>query len=106
MLIEAEAHPYPLSQTWQIRSPMDGIAQPGVGFFSTSSDLNIPSGWDVPMAFTFGNSTTPPAPYRVQLFVNGFQFGKYINHIGPETSYPVPQGILNYNGTNWLALTL
>jgi hypothetical protein len=40
------------------------------------------------------------------LFVNGYQFGKYINHIGPQTSFPVPEGILNYHGENWVALTL
>ncbi|KAJ9611262.1 hypothetical protein H2200_004445 [Cladophialophora chaetospira] len=98
--------PNPPSQTWESRSPLEGIDQPGVGFFSTSFDLDIPTGWDVPMSFKFGNTTTPPVPYRVQLFVNGYQFGKYINHIGPQMSYPVPQGILNYNGTNWLSLTL
>ncbi|OCT47613.1 putative beta-galactosidase A [Cladophialophora carrionii] len=98
--------PSPPSQSWENRSPMDGIPEPGVGFFSTSFDLNIPTGWDFPMSFVFGNDTKPPVPYRAQLFVNGFQFGKYVNHIGPQTRYPVPQGILNYNGTNWLALTL
>jgi beta-galactosidase len=98
--------PSPPSQSWESRSPMEGTTQPGVGFFSTSFDLSIPSGWDVPMSFVFGNGTKPPVPYRAQLFVNGFQFGKYINHIGPQTRYPVPQGILDYNGTNWLGLTL
>jgi len=98
--------PNPPSQAWESRSPMDGITQPGVGFFSTSFDLDIPTNWDIPMSFTFGNATTPPVPYRVQLFVNGYQFGEYISHIGPQASYPVPQGILNFNGTNWLALTL
>jgi hypothetical protein len=98
--------PNPPTQSWQSLSLMQGLTQPGIGFFSTSFDLNIPSGWDIPMSFVFGNATSPPVPYRVQLFVNGYQFGKYVNHIGPQTSYPVPQGILNYNGTNWLALTL
>ncbi|KAI1622657.1 beta-galactosidase A [Exophiala viscosa] len=98
--------PNPPSQNWTSRTPYVGISQPGVGFFSTQFDLNIPSGWDVPMSFSFSNITQPPAEYRVQLFVNGFQYGKYINHIGPQTSYPVPPGVLNYQGTNWLALTL
>lgn len=98
--------PNPPSQTWESLSPLEGMTQPGVGFFSTSFDLDIPTGWDIPMSFNFGNATTPPVPYRAQLFVNGFQFGEYVNHIGPQTSYPVPRGILNYSGTNWLALTL
>lgn len=29
-----------------------------------------------------------------------------VNHIGPQLSYPVPEGILNYNGSNYLALTI
>jgi beta-galactosidase len=40
------------------------------------------------------------------LYVNGYQYGKYVNNIGPQTSFPVPEGILNYHGTNWLALSL
>lgn len=27
-----------------------------------------------------------------------------LNHIGPQFSYPVPEGILNFNGNNYLAL--
>lgn len=38
--------------------------------------------------------------------MNGYQFGKYVNHIGPQTSFPVPEGILNYHGENWVAMTL
>ena len=29
-----------------------------------------------------------------------------VNHIGPQFRYPVPEGILNYHGNNYLALTL
>lgn len=28
------------------------------------------------------------ADYRAQLWVNGYQFGKYINNIGPQFSFP------------------
>lgn len=66
----------------------------------------MPQGWDIPLYFNFGNSTSPPPAYRAQLFVNGYQYGKYVSNIGPQTSYPVPEGILNYQGTNWLALSL
>ncbi|CDM28960.1 Galactose-binding domain-like [Penicillium roqueforti FM164] len=34
--------------------------------------------------------------YRCQLFVNGYQFGKYINHVGPQTAFPIPGGIINH----------
>lgn len=29
-----------------------------------------------------------------------------MNNIGPQVSFPVPEGILNYDGQNYLALTL
>jgi hypothetical protein len=29
-----------------------------------------------------------------------------VNHVGPQTSFPVPQGILNYQGTNTLGVSL
>lgn len=29
-----------------------------------------------------------------------------MNHIGPQLRYPVPEGILNYSGKNYIALTL
>lgn len=31
---------------------------------------------------------------------------KIVNNIGPQTLFPVPQGILNYHGANYLALSL
>lgn len=29
-----------------------------------------------------------------------------VNNLGPQTSFPVPQGILNYSGINYVAITL
>ncbi|KAJ4353285.1 uncharacterized protein N0V89_005012 [Didymosphaeria variabile] len=81
-----------------------GIAKPGVGFFGAEFELDIPGGWDVPLSFTFTNSTT--TAHRVLLYVNGWQYGKYVNNIGPQTVFPVPQGILDYNGTNYLGVAV
>ena len=66
-------------------------------------------GYDIPLSFVFANTTgvnNQTLNYRAQLYVNGYQFGKYVNNIGPQTSYPVPEGILVYNGTNYAALSL
>ncbi|KAI1156026.1 glycoside hydrolase family 35 protein [Nemania diffusa] len=99
--------PAPPSEGWESASPIkDGIKGAGVMFYAASFDLNIPSGYDVPLSFVFANSTGAPANYRVQLYVNGWQFGKYINNLGPQTSFPVPEGVLNYSGENYLGLTL
>ncbi|PLB53681.1 beta-galactosidase [Aspergillus steynii IBT 23096] len=99
------------TETWVRKSPVnDGLPGPGVGFFATSFDLHIPTGYDVPISIVFANTTmantSTPAKFRSEIYVNGWQFGKYINHIGPQTRYPVPEGILNYDGNNYLAITL
>ncbi|KAJ7367956.1 galactose-binding domain-like protein [Mycena albidolilacea] len=90
---------------WAVGALTQGIAHAGVAFYRTSFTLNIPAGVDYPLALVLINSTTNPH-FRAQLYVNGWQFGKYVNHIGPQTSFPVPQGILNYNGVNTLGVSL
>lgn len=73
--------PAPPSEAWETRSPVsEGVEGVGIGLFATSFDLDIPGGWDVPLSFVFANQTSDdgaPGDYRVQLFVNGYQFGKY-----------------------------
>ncbi|RAQ71831.1 beta-galactosidase [Aspergillus flavus] len=103
--------PQPPSDTWETRSPFTkGIEKPGVGFFTTSFPLNLPKGYDIPLRFVFAfNGSTNVVHtrnYRCQLYVNGFQFGKFVNNLGPQTDFPVPEGILNYNGNNHIAVTL
>lgn len=126
--------PSPPSSSWSSGSPLQGIKSAGVGFWTSTFKLDLPKGYDVPLAFNFGNSTTTngTSDYRVQLWVNGWQFGKYVNNVGPQTNFPVPQGmsfpfflphshpsymhkvtnphfsagILNYNGQNTLAIEL
>jgi hypothetical protein len=76
----------------------------------------MPRGYDIPLAFSFGNSTNgvqDAAPtdgevprYRAQLYVNGYQYGKYVHNIGPQDVFPVPEGIWNYHGRNYVALSL
>ena len=69
--------PAPPTDSWKRGSPLKGIKKAGIALYSASFDLDVPEGYDVPMSFVFGNSTTSPQPYRAQLYVNGWQFGKY-----------------------------
>jgi beta-galactosidase len=75
--------PNPPSQDCKTSNPIsDGIQTAGVGFYTTTFELNVPVGWDIPMNFVFNSSTSQNLErtggnYRVQFFVNGFQFGKY-----------------------------
>ena len=69
--------PEPPIDDWALASPFDdGVQGAGVGFFTTTFTLDVPDGYDVPLSFVFAN-TTAAANYRVQLFVNGWQFGKF-----------------------------
>ncbi|KAH7111200.1 beta-galactosidase [Dactylonectria macrodidyma] len=98
------------TKKWKSQSPFDGVSGPGVAFFATSLPLDLPAGYDIPISLVFTNSTntksSAPANFRAQIFVNGWQFGKYINNIGPQLSYPIPEGILDHNGINHLSITL
>jgi hypothetical protein len=86
--------------------------QPGVGFFVTTFDLRIPEYLDVPISFVFDNIEQP---YRAYLFVNGWMMGKRAANLGcvlanpyvllahwqysPQYRFPVPEGILDFNGS-------
>ena len=36
---------------------MTGITEAGIAFYSTSFDLALPSGYDIPLSFVFANTT-------------------------------------------------
>ncbi|KAI1503315.1 glycoside hydrolase superfamily [Biscogniauxia marginata] len=107
----AERHGYhlpsPPSDEWASSTPFDGIDKASVAFYSAPLDLDLPSDeWDIPLAFAFSNDTAVSGNYRAQLYVNGWQFGKLSSSIGPQTVFPVPEGILDYHGTNWIGLSV
>ncbi|KAF8476249.1 hypothetical protein BDZ91DRAFT_758728 [Kalaharituber pfeilii] len=85
--------------SWKRGNPLDGMKGPGIHFYSTTFELNIPSGLDVPISFNFANNTVP-VNFQAQLYVNGHQFGKYASNLGSQISFQVPEGILNHRGTN------
>ncbi|KAL4081114.1 glycoside hydrolase family 35 protein [Scleroderma citrinum] len=90
---------------WTARDISQGLpsSSAGVGFFVTTFNLSIPEYLDVPMSFTFDQSSQP---YRALLFVNGWMMGKRVANLGPQYDFPVQQGILNYNGVNTVAVAL
>ncbi|KAL7931063.1 glycoside hydrolase family 35 protein [Trichoderma chlorosporum] len=98
--------PSPPLRAFSRGSPYKGISHAGIAYYAAKLRLDIPADkYDVPLSFVFDN-TTSAAPYRALLYVNGFQYGKYVSSIGPQTEFPVPEGILNYNGDNWIGVAL
>lgn len=86
--------PYPPNRNWAVGNPEKGISEAGVAFYQADFKLDLPDNYDIPLSFAFGNTTVNegvPA-YRAQLWINGYQFGKYVNNVGPQTKFPVPEG--------------
>ncbi|KAF8159357.1 glycoside hydrolase family 35 protein [Crassisporium funariophilum] len=93
--------------TWSTGTPLTGggVKGAGVNFYRTTFNLSIPDGIDMPIRL----SITPSAitsNFRAQIYLNGWQVGKYINNIGPQTLFVLPASILRRHSTNTLALSL
>ncbi|KAJ7290717.1 glycoside hydrolase superfamily [Mycena rebaudengoi] len=89
---------------WNNTRLSTGLSRAGVRYFRTTFDLDVPDRYDVKMSFNF-----PPygeGTYRVFLYVNGWNMGRYVANLGPQSHFPVPAGILDYNGTNTVVLAV
>ncbi|KAK7409212.1 hypothetical protein QQX98_008588 [Neonectria punicea] len=107
----AERHGYtapnpPLTEAGFVSgSPFNSSRGPGVQYHVAKLNLDLPPDkWDIPLQFTFKNQTETAGNYRSLLFVNGWQFGKYVSNVGPQSTFPVPEGIMDYNGEDWIGL--
>jgi beta-galactosidase GanA len=77
---------------------------PGVSWYRTTADLDLPRGQDTSLGLTITDD--PARQYRALLFVNGWQLGQYVNYLGPQHSFPIPNGVLNPNGHNTIAVAV
>lgn len=77
---------------------------PGVSWYRTDAKLDLPHGQDTSLGLTFTDD--PARKYRATIFVNGWQVGNYVNYLGPQHTFPVPNGILNPNGHNSIAIAV
>lgn len=80
----------------------------GTYWLRTSFDLDLPKGHDVQLGLAFGDTTKPRSERenRALIFVNGWNMGQFIAHIGPQRTFVIPPGILNPNGQNTIALAV
>ncbi|KAJ5131389.1 Glycoside hydrolase family 35 [Penicillium bovifimosum] len=77
-----------------------------VRFFRTTVPLDLPRGMDISISFVLSTPRDSTKHYRAQLFVNGYQYGRYNPHVGNQVVFPVPVGILDYKGVNTLGLAV
>ena len=104
---------YP-ARDWQPVSLPDSWASrglpPGIGWYRTTFNLDLPRQSYVPVAVQIGGPGPGPgagdANYRAFIFVNGWLMGQYDNQLGPQHRFYLPAGILNQNGTNTLAVAV
>jgi beta-galactosidase GanA len=99
---------------WQLPAYDDGdwvpVAFPytetrqGVAWYRTSFRLAIPHDVDASLGLTFTDD--PARAYRVQIFLNGWNLGQYINDVGPQHTFVLPAGVLDPHGRNTLALAV
>lgn len=90
---------------WDDSTPYTGLNASGVRFYVTTFDLALDADLDVPLGLSL-SAVDPSTPARIMFWVNGYQYGKYEPHIGPQTVFPFPPGVVNNQGTNYLALSL
>ena len=80
----------------------------GTQWHRTTFRLDVPKGHDASIGLTIGDPETPRSPvsYRALIFLNGWNMGQFIAHIGPQRTFVLPNGILNPNGENTLAIAV
>jgi beta-galactosidase GanA len=92
-------------RSWsRIASPTAGSLAPGITWYRDTFRLDLPRGQDVSVGLRFGGDTT--RPYRVLIFLNGWNIGKYVNNVGPQRDFVLPAGMLHEHGENTLALAV
>lgn len=93
-----------VDSAWNSSSPSTGFDGAGIYFYRTVFPLDVPANVDASFAFVLNALTSKQI--RVQLFVNGYQYGRFNPYVGNEKKFPVPPGILNYGGDNVVGLSV
>jgi beta-galactosidase GanA len=99
---------------WHLPGPADGGWTPvsfprsdreqGVTWYRTTFRLAVDPRVDASVGLVLDDD--PARAYRVQIFLNGWNMGQYINDVGPQHTFVLPNGILRTRGTNTLALAV
>ncbi|MDE1010711.1 MAG: beta galactosidase jelly roll domain-containing protein, partial [Paraburkholderia fungorum] len=93
---------------WSTATLPAAQAYAGTSWFRTTFPLSIPAGNDVSVGIQIGGAdgTITGGNYRALIFVNGWNMGQYIANVGPQHTFVVPNGVLNPNGQNTIAIAV
>jgi beta-galactosidase GanA len=96
------------ASNWSSIRPDDHAFEPGVTWLRADFDLDLPLDLDVTLGLEFGtpDNVRSEKEYRALIFVNGWNMGQYIAHVGPQKQFVLPRGILQHNGANTIALAV
>jgi beta-galactosidase GanA len=86
----------------------DRQTQAGTSWYRTEFDLAVPMDHDLSLGLSIGHRSAlrSRGRYRVLIFLNGWNVGQFIAHVGPQRTFVLPNGILNLRGRNTLALAV
>ena len=95
-------------KNWERSSLSTVPPAPGTMWLRTHFDLALPASHDVQLGLAFGDTNVLRSDqhYRVLIFVNGWNMGQFIAHVGPQRVFVIPPGILDPRGHNTLALAV
>ncbi|MEU9089417.1 beta-galactosidase [Streptomyces sp. NPDC048428] len=80
--------------------------RPGVHWYRTTARLKLPKGADTAVGLRITDDSAKADKYRVQIFVNGWNTGQYVNNVGPQKEFVIPAGFLKAQGDNTIALAV
>ena len=75
-----------------------------ITFYRTSFTLSAPAAVDIGLSFRFRK--LEGRRFRAQLYVNGWQMGKYVNNLGPQLVFPIHSGIVDLQGDNEVGVSV
>ena len=89
---------------WGAVSLPGSSTRPGVAWYRTTFRLGVPPGLDASLGLTITDAAA--RSYRAQIFLNGWNVGQYISNVGPQSTFVLPNGLLQPRGENTLAIAV
>ncbi|MEV7787353.1 beta-galactosidase [Streptomyces sp. NPDC088106] len=89
---------------WRAVDLPRGERRQGVAWYRTEFRLDVDPDMDASVGLTLKDD--PERAYRVQIFLNGWNMGQYLNDVDMQHTFVLPNGILRTRGLNTLALAV
>ena len=100
--------PYAEQTGWELGAVDDDPPAAGTYWLRTRFKLDLPKDQDVQLGLVIGDADVPRTSHRTRMliFVNGWQVGNFIGHVGPQKTFMLPAGLVNGQGDNTLTFAV